>query len=115
MSARRSTVLLAAVAAILFTTFAHAPAASASPRVSIGIRVDAPPPPLRHEVIVARPGPNVVWVPGHWDWAPARGRYVWVRGAWLRPPFPRAVWVGPVWHHRGHHRYYVRGHWSRRY
>ena len=115
MSARRSTVLLAALAAILLTAFGHVPQASASPRVDIGIRVDAPPPPLRHEVIVVRPGPGVVWVPGYWDWAPVRGRYVWVAGRWVRPPFRHAVWVGPAWHHRGRHAFFVRGHWRRRY
>ena len=115
MSARRSAILAAALAAILVTAFGHVPAASASPRVSFGIRVDVPPPPLRHEVVVVRPGPNFIWVPGHWDWAPYRARYVWVPGTWLRPPYPHAVWVGPVWRHRGRHAYYLRGHWRRRY
>jgi len=114
MSAKRTAILLAALAAILFTTVGHVPAAAASPYVSFGVRVDAPPPPLRHEVIVVRPGPAFVWVPGYWDWSPYRHRYVWVAGAWVRPPFRRAIWVGPVWRHHGRHAYYLRGHWRRR-
>lgn len=114
MNAKRSAVLLAALAAILLSTLGPVPAASASPRVSIGIRVDAPPPPIRREVIVVRPGPAFFWVPGHWDWAPQRHRYVWVPGIWVRPPFRRAVWVGPHWRHWGRRVYFVRGHWRRR-
>jgi hypothetical protein len=113
MSAKRSAVLLAGVAAVLSSSLGHVPAATADPRISIGIRVDAPPPPLRREVIVVRPGPGFVWVPGHWDWAPYRHRYVWVAGAWVRPPFRHAVWVGPVWRHHRHRAYFLRGHWRR--
>jgi hypothetical protein len=113
MSPRKSAVLFAALAAILLATFGNVPAASASPGVSIGIRVDAPPPPLRREVVVVRPGPGFLWVPGHWDWAPYRGNYVWVAGAWVRPPYRHAVWVGPVWHRRYGRSYFVRGHWRR--
>lgn len=31
----------------------------------------------------AQPGPNYVWVPGHWKRGP-RGRRVWVAGHWKR-------------------------------
>jgi hypothetical protein len=114
MDAKRSAVFLAALTAVLLSTLGHVPAAAASPRVDIGIRVDAPPPPLRHEVIVVRPGPRFIWVPGYWDWAPRRHHYVWVAGAWRRPPFRGAVWVGPHWRRYGHGAYFVRGHWRRR-
>jgi WXXGXW repeat (2 copies) len=60
------------------------------------------PPPLRHEAVVARPGPAYVWTPGFWRWSATR--YVWVDGVWRLPPRPRAVWVA------GHYRH-VRGGW----
>jgi hypothetical protein len=85
--------------------------ASARPRFDSGIRVDVAPPPLRHEVVVVRPGPRHVWVPGYWNWAPDQRQYVWAEGRWVLPPYRHAVWVGPRWVHRGHHTFLVRGHW----
>jgi hypothetical protein len=92
-----------------------APTVSASPllaELSINITVDAPPPPLRHEVIVERdrPGPDYVWVGGFWDGTP--GHYVWVAGHWDRPPRAHAQWIAPHWDkdHDGHYRQ-VRGEW----
>jgi hypothetical protein len=83
--------------------------AFARPRVSVGIRVNAPPPPLRHEVVVVRPGPGHVWVGGFWEWR--NHDYVWVPGRWARPPHRGAVWVAPRFEHRGRHHVWVRGFW----
>jgi hypothetical protein len=77
----------------------------------VGIRVDAPPPPLRQEVVIVRPSRRHVWVAGHWDWAPGARNYVWVPGVWVRPTHRHAVWVGPRWERRGHDSFFVRGHW----
>ena len=45
------------------------------------IRVNIPPPPLRHEVFPA-PRHGYIWVAGYWDW---RGRHHrWIAGHWLR-------------------------------
>ena len=81
--------------------------ASALNAAHVVIRI-APPVP-RHEVIITRPGPNHVWVPGYWRWS---GReYVWVGGVWQLPPRARAVWVP------GHYRrvegghVWIEGHW----
>ena len=68
---------------------------------------EAPPAPPR-EVIVAAPGPNYVWAPGYYAW---RGRWVWVRGSWVTPPHPYAVWVGGHWSRHGHGYVWVGGHW----
>ncbi len=40
------------------------------------------PPAPRVEVIPVAPGPEHVWVPGHWSWRAAHGEYVWVSGHW---------------------------------
>lgn len=93
-------VLCAAFAASLF---------AASPASAARVIIRVAPPAPRHEVIITRPGPNHVWVPGYWRWS---GRdYVWVGGVWQLPPRPRAVWVP------GHYRrvpgghVWIEGHW----
>ncbi len=77
--------------------------------VAAGIAVTLGPPPLRADLVIAAPGPQLVWVPGYWDWHGAA--WVWVPGAWLRPPHPHAAWVRPVYHQRRGHWYYSPGHW----
>jgi len=50
-----------------------------------------PPPPPRAVIVAPAPRPGFVWVAGFYQWS---GRaYVWVPGGWVRPPYPRAVWV----------------------
>ncbi len=45
------------------------------------VYVDIAPPAPRYEVVpAARPG--FVWAPGYWDWR--HGRYVWVKGHFIR-------------------------------
>jgi hypothetical protein len=77
----------------------------------VGIRVNVPPPPLRHEVVIVRPSSRHVWVAGHWDWSPRRHEYVWIPGMWVRPHRAHAAWVGPRWERRGHESFFIRGHW----
>ncbi len=100
---------------MLFSVLALAPSACVSARVGVGfgIRVNVPPPPLRAEVVVVQPGPGYVWVPGYWDWDAPRGEYLWIAGAWTRPPHRHAVWVGPRWERRGRESFFLRGHWRR--
>ncbi|MFN7942606.1 MAG: hypothetical protein U0X73_13515 [Thermoanaerobaculia bacterium] len=76
------------------------------------LEVGGPPPPLQHEVAPARPGPDFVWVGGHWNWVAERHDYVWVGGSWLRPPHARATWIAPRWHRRHGHWFFVAGRWS---
>src|SRR5687767_7178753 len=59
--------------------------------------VTHPPPPPQGEVIPPPPGRGYAWVPGYWTW---NGRWLWVSGAWVPNPHPRAR--------------YVPGHWARR-
>ncbi len=57
------------------------------------IIVHRPPPPMPYEQIMPPPGPGYVWVPGYWE---GRGdQWYWVRGQYVRPPRPNAVWVEP--------------------
>lgn len=107
MNLKRAVASTVAIATFLVSTLAFAPPAQAY----VSIRVDVPPPPLRHEVVIVRPGPRHICVPGYWDWAPVRHEYVWVPGVWRIPPHRHAIWVGPRWVHRYHHTYYIRGHW----
>jgi len=90
-------------AVLLAGVLAFAPAARAEV-----IRVA--PPPLRHEAVIARPGPRQVWVPGFWRWS---GReYVWVSGAWQLPPGHHTRWVaGHYRTRRGGGWVYVPGRW----
>ena len=108
MNLKRIVGLTVAVATLLVASAAvFTPPASAA----VYIRVNAAPPPLRHEEVIVRPSGRHVWVPGYWDWAPARHDYVWVGGRWALPPRAHAVWVGPRWVYRHHQRYLVRGYW----
>lgn len=79
-----------------------------------GFNVGFPPPPVPvvREVVGPRPGPGHVWVGGHYGWHPGHG-YRWARGAWLLPPHPRAVWVGPRFVEGPRGRFFVRGFWRR--
>jgi hypothetical protein len=67
-----------------------------------------PPRPLVERRVPA-PGPGYVWTPGYHRWD---GRaYLWVPGAWVRPPRPRAHWVPARWVHRRGGWVFVEGHW----
>jgi hypothetical protein len=68
-----------------------------------------PPPPPRREIVVVRPGPRYVWVPGYYRWA--GGRYIWNRGYWALPPRHRAVWVPGYWTPRHGGYVWVAGYW----
>ena len=84
------------------------PAVFAPPQAETEIVVNEAPPPPQKEVIIVRPGPNHVWIPGFWEW---HGHWVWVGGRWEIGPHPHAVWVRESWVHRGHGYIFVRGHW----
>jgi hypothetical protein len=71
-------------------------------------------PPSGPQVIVtqpARPGSDYVWVEGHWTYR--NGRYEWINGEWVRPPFSGAVWIPPHTERQGSENYlFYEGHWS---
>ena len=71
------------------------------------IRVGPPAPVVEHRVVA--PGPGYVWTGGYHRWD---GRaYVWVPGAWVRPPRAHAVWVAPHYVHRNGGYVFVEGRW----
>lgn len=71
--------------------------------------VQVPPPAPRVEVIVSRPSPRHVWLPGYWTWH--GGRHVWVDGRWELPPHGHTVWVAPRWEVRGSGHVFIEGFW----
>jgi len=64
------TGILAAVASVMLAAGADA--------AGIVVRTGSPAP--RREIVARRPGPNHVWIAGHWNWS--AGRYVRVAGHW---------------------------------
>ncbi len=69
---------------LLLASLAAASAFAAIPlpaSAAVGVYVDVAPPPPRHEIVPA-PRHGFVWDPGYWEWR--HGRYVWVRGHWVR-------------------------------
>ena len=70
--------------------------------------VTVPPPPPPVETVVVAPGPGYIWCGGEWAW---RGRWVWISGGWVLPPYPRAVWVRGHWSHGPHGWRHAPGHW----
>ena len=69
---------------------------------------DAPPPP-KSEVKSARPGPNAMWIDGHWKWN--GHKYVWMPGHWEKNP--RGKWVAGHYAKRGRGHVWVPGHWKK--
>ena len=57
-------------------------------------------------VVPAVRGYGYVWRPAYWMPGPR-----FVPGAWVRPPFARAVWVAPRYVARPHGRVWVAGYW----
>jgi hypothetical protein len=108
-----SSLKLPMIALVGVLSLAGADAAWARPhsRVSVHFVVNTPPPPLRVERVLVRPSRRAVWVPGYWDWQPARRDYVWVGGRWDTPPRRGAAWVKPRWERQGRSHVYFRGYW----
>jgi hypothetical protein len=73
------------------------------------VYVDRGPPVDRTEVIIQRPGPDFVWIKGHWRWD---GRdYDWVPGHWAAIERGYRSWAPGHWAHHRRGWYYVEGHW----
>jgi hypothetical protein len=110
MNAKRFLAFAIAVCSLI-GVLGFTPAASARVSIGIGLGFPAffPPPPLRREVIYARPGAGYTWVGGYWDWRPAFRDYVWIGGRWVLPAYGGSYWVGPRFG-RG---YYYPGYWGR--
>lgn len=96
--------------------YAEAPAAApeaaqpAPVEESQDVEVANDPPPEQVEAVPVSPGPNYVWIKGHWRWA---GRWVWTPGHWDAVRRGHE-WVAGHWEHRRGRRWiWVPGHWRR--
>jgi hypothetical protein len=108
MNPQRSSTVAAVVAALalgLLATTACVPDSA-----SVGVTVSTPPPVARVEVIGTAPGPEYVWIGGHWRWQGTE--YVWVDGRWDRGPNPRAKWVPGHWKQTKRGWVWKEGHWK---
>lgn len=83
----------------------------AGPASAVRVVVRVAPPALRHEVIIARPGPRHVWIPGYWRWNGAS--HVWVGGEWRLPEAGYSRWVPGHWRRVPGGHEWIEGHWAR--
>ena len=56
--------------------------------------------------------PGSVWIPGHYNWDPARQTYVWLQGEYAQPPRPSARWVDGHWAETPTAWIWMDGHWD---
>ncbi len=103
----------AAILAVFAMLVLAVPAAHAGPRVFIQVGVPIPVAPVvvAPRVIPPPYGYGMVWRPGYYNWTGYR--YAMVPGAWVRPPYARAVWVGPRWVNAPRGAYWAGGYWRR--
>ena len=81
-------------------------------RVGVGIHIQVGPPEPRQEVIIERPYPEAIWVPGYYIYDPAPAIYVWKPGRWQRPPHHGARWIEPEWKHEKGEYHFHHGRWK---
>ncbi|HMF63861.1 MAG TPA: hypothetical protein VK608_07215 [Edaphobacter sp.] len=78
----------------------------------VQIYIGTPPPPVRYEVRPPMPANGYMWTDGYWE--PYRGRYRWMSGRWMRPPYPGAYWRPSRYQHYDQGWRVQRGYWDRR-
>ena len=66
------------------------------------------PPPMKKEIRTMKPGPQFIWISGHWKWS--GNRYSWVQGHWVKNR-PGRHWVAGHWERRGPRWVWIKGHW----
>jgi hypothetical protein len=82
------------------------PSGSSSGSVSTA----APPPPLPEEQQPTLPEDGDLWTPGYWYWR--NPGYIWIPGAWVRPPQVGVLWTPPYWSSAGAVFVFHPGHWG---
>jgi hypothetical protein len=107
MKTRRRASFGVALAALILT-LSLAPACGPV-RGQVGVAVTTAPPATRVEVIGTAPGPDYIWIDGHWGWQ--GGEYIWVGGRWDRRPHANAKWVPGHWKHGRRGWIWSEGHW----
>ena len=89
----------------------YQPAAPAPQVEVVYEQVQPPMPPPQRQLVIARPGPNFIWIDGYWSWQSRSHRYVWVGGRWERPPHQGANWAAAHWETRGGGNVFIEGTW----
>jgi WXXGXW repeat (2 copies) len=74
------------------------------------LEADSPPPPLPTYQQPEAPGPNYIWTPGYWGYAPVG--YYWVPGAWVAAPYTGALWTPAYWGFVGNRYRFHPGFWG---
>ncbi|MFZ3214771.1 MAG: hypothetical protein WA192_01815, partial [Candidatus Acidiferrales bacterium] len=69
-----------------------------------------PPPPLPEYEQPECPGPDYIWTPGYWAYAPVG--YYWVPGAWLVAPYVGSLWTPGYWGFYGGRYLWHYGYWG---
>jgi len=73
------------------------------------VYVVAAPPADVVEVVPAQPGPEFIWIGGHYRWD--GGRYLWMTGHWAKAPEGYREWVAGHWVRREGGFLWVEGRW----
>jgi hypothetical protein len=97
---------------ILFMIRTMMTPALAQLHIGVGISI-GPPAPVHEEIVIVKPHPNAVWIPGFYQWLPKHRTYSWVKGHWDRPPHAHMVWVPGRWGLRNKEWVFYRGRWER--
>jgi hypothetical protein len=74
------------------------------------VYVRSAPPPEAAEVVAVSPGPDHLYIRGHWEWDGTH--YVWKHSRYLRRPNDRAVWVEGHWQSSEMGWFWQPGHWT---
>lgn len=62
---------------------------------SASLSTEAPPPPVPEEEQPVLYEDGYLWTPGYWYWRDQR--YLWIAGAWVRPPHVGFLWTPAYW------------------
>ncbi|MBC8094644.1 MAG: YXWGXW repeat-containing protein [Akkermansiaceae bacterium] len=66
-------------------------------------------PPLPQIELVGKPpGPDYVWMPGHWE---RKEHWTWISGHWAQTPRPQAAWIPGRWARCDQGWMWVAGYW----
>jgi hypothetical protein len=71
-------------------------------------QVPTAPPPVQVEKPPPSPGPQFVWIAGHWT--PQGGRWIWVAGHWVEA---QGAWIPGRYQQTAQGWIYVEGRWKK--
>jgi hypothetical protein len=56
--------------------------------------------------------PRTTWIPGHYDWDPNRGNYVYIQGQYVEAPRENAQWIPGHWVQTPTAWIWIEGNWN---